>query len=129
MVWPFRRVAATLVAAGLVLGMFPQASAAHCESAPPTRAGHHDDHHSKDTERAEQCPHCPPAECRRHLQCAPQMDLTVVDSPSGRIGRPEATPYQAIPLLGTIARPQPPTPPPQETADSFAIGHQTRFLR
>lgn len=117
MVWPFRRLAATFLAAGLVLGMLPQASAAHCKAAPPAQAGHHDDRHSdhrsKDTERGEQCPHCPPVECQRHNQCAFQVDLTIVDPPLGRVRGPEVARYQAVTPFLTVTSLQPPTPPPQ----------------
>jgi hypothetical protein len=120
-----RRFAATIVAAGLVLGMLPQASAAHCEAASPVQAGHHDDHDRKDTERAEQCPHCPPADCQRHSQCAFGLDLSLCEPPLGRGRRPEVARYLRRPPRSSPSNR--PRPHLRSSADPFVVSHPPRL--
>lgn len=113
MVRPVRRLAATLIAAGFVLGLLPQAGAPHCRSASPVQAGHHGDHHQKDTDRAQQCPHCPPVECQRHSECASGVDLGSVDLPPVSASRPSVAKYAPVRAALAVVTLQPPTPPPQ----------------
>jgi hypothetical protein len=111
-----RRFAAILLAVGLVLGLVPQAAAAHCQPTSPTEVGHHDEHGRKDTDRAEQCPHCPPVDCQRHSQCALGLDWSVVEPSLGLVGPPHAAAYLAVATTTPILTLEPPTPPPQSVA-------------
>jgi hypothetical protein len=114
MVWSLRRVSALVLTGGLVLGILPQVSAAHCQ-ATKAKVGHHADHGpgQKDTDRAEQCPHCPPVECQRHQQCVFAGDLSVIESPPRAAQRPDPVGYLRWARFGSINPIQPPTPPPQ----------------
>lgn len=86
----------------------------HCAPQPAAGTSQHDHHgHSaKDTDGARECPHCPPVECGRHLQCSVSADpasgeLAPLPVPDGNL--------EAQRLAAQVARSlslKPPTPPP-----------------
>src|SRR5690606_37276984 len=108
--WPMRgllvRVVMGLAAAGMLLSAAPRDAAAHCRAEGSTAshhgspdAGHHH-HGGKDIGSPTDCPHCPPADCRRHVQCASVTDPGSAGSP----GLAPIPPAAATPHRDSIVR-------------------------
>ncbi|MCC7132679.1 MAG: hypothetical protein IT352_08540 [Gemmatimonadales bacterium] len=114
------RLGSLIALVAIALAALPRDAEAHCRPAAGA-VGH--DHHAtapgpaptdgKNTDSGQQCPHCPPAECRRHLQCAPAADAGVPESAA--VPPPTAPPSvrARTPLVPLTPSHQPPTPPPQ----------------
>ena len=116
-------MASSLARFVLVLGLVGVAG-----SAAPGRAGahwrtddlpasghhrHHDHQGANDTGAADQCPNCPPAECRRHSECDSGGDSAMVAAVN--TASPPAT-LQHFAMADPDRpglRSAPPTPPPQ----------------
>ena len=104
-----------LAVIGVALGAFPKKAMAHCRPAPTQSTSSHHDHSRKNTDSAAECPHCPPAECRRHAECATTLDSVLVGGsavPAVGLGAPLVSATVSQALSGHLS---PPTPPPQPT--------------
>lgn len=111
------RMALWVAFAATLLGAAPHVAGPHCRPGSDghqSAAAHHQHQQEQnDTAPTEQCPHCPPAECRRHTECAAAADLTIVASRTDG-----SVPVQAAPSRRAQDRVDadplsPPTPPPQ----------------
>lgn len=111
----FGRLAFAVAVVGAALGAFPKKALAHCRPEPAQSAPAHHHHGQENTESVQECPHCPPAECRRHSECASATDsMIVARSP---IPSAAARAPLEIALVRSVATGHfpPPTPPPQPT--------------
>jgi hypothetical protein len=109
------RLGFALAVLGVALGAFPKKAMAHCRPEPTQSAPGHHDHGSQNTESAPECPHCPPAECRRHVECTTALDSMVVGQSPIPVPATDTQSIVTAGNSGATGHPSPPTPPPQTT--------------
>ncbi|MSR03196.1 MAG: hypothetical protein EXR94_10750 [Gemmatimonadetes bacterium] len=109
------RLGFAMAVLGVALGALPKKAMAHCRPEPTQSAPGHHDHGSENTDSAPECPHCPPVECRRHVECATALDTMVVTRSPIPVPASDAQAIATPGNSGATGHPSPPTPPPQLT--------------